>query len=135
GDLGDAATVFDETVLVGDRQLDPAVVVAEPGRPDDRVELDRVAVSERHTPAGGRRRAPVRNDAEPLRDLRQRPDQRLLRLEALTDTRLHGLADESGLAEEEERVASEYPLRHDRLRPADGDVGLAVCRELVGDLV
>src|SRR4051812_29219757 len=50
GALGHAATVLDASVGVGNRQVDPAVVVAEARRPHDAVDLDLAAVGERHRP-------------------------------------------------------------------------------------
>ena len=55
GDVGDAAAMAQAPVLVEDGQLDPRVVGAEAGRPDDGVDLE-LAPSSKRTVARRRRR-------------------------------------------------------------------------------
>src|SRR4051812_204381 len=84
-DLGHAAALPDAALVVGERQVKPAVVVAEAGGPDDAVDIELTSVGERHRlprRVGG---APVREDAEPLCGVGQAPDQRFLLAHAPAD--------------------------------------------------
>src|SRR5439155_6987679 len=68
-DIGDAAAVTQAAVLVEDRQLDPGVVGAVPGRPDHGLDFDVAAVLDANRVAVGVDRAGLQFDPVALLEL------------------------------------------------------------------
>src|SRR5262249_58600661 len=111
-DVGDAAGVTQATLLVEDREVDPGVVGAVAGRPDDRLDGELAAIIEPHRVAVGGRRTRSQLDVVALLEHAwARADQRVARAQLAADTRLDRLVEDACLRQPPAQVASEQPLR------------------------
>src|SRR5919201_792124 len=83
----DAAAVPQAPIVIDDRRVDPGVVSAVPGCPDDRVDVELAAVVEAHRVAVSIHRARFQLDAVTLLQLAwTRADQRLARAQLPAET-------------------------------------------------
>ena len=135
GNARDAAAMLDATVGVEDGQLDPRVVGAVAGRPDDAVGLDLAAVGEAQRPPRDADETRLQGDAVTAHVARARSDQRVAVLQATADPRLDRLVEHAHLRQPPEEVAAEQPLRQRRLSRPDRQVDGMRPRQLLRDLV
>ena len=92
------------------------------------------AVLEDHRAPRGADRAAVHGHAGALGGPRARADERVPGGEAAAELRVDALLEDPELAEPPEEVAPADPLRKRHLARSDGEMGLALGRELLGDL-
>src|SRR5687767_483375 len=117
-------------VVSYDSGVDPRVVGAVPGRPDDCIYLEFGAVSKLDGPASRRDDARLEHDSVAPQPACARADQCVARSCSLTDSRVDALVDQSSFREPPEQVAPEQLLRKGRLPRPDCESDVARCREL-----
>src|SRR5205807_5022717 len=109
--VGNASPVTDTAVRIRDRKLDPGVLRAVSGRPDDGVDVELAAVGEADRAAGRGDRPRLQFDAVALQPARARPDQRVAVAQPAPEPRLDRLRQQPRLRQPPEEVAAEEPLR------------------------
>src|ERR671930_965389 len=116
----DTAAVPQATTGIDDGQVDPRVVGAVAGRPDDRGDVELAAVVEAHRVAVSIHRARFQLDAVTLLQLAwTRADQSVARAQLAAEARLDRLVEDARFRQPPEEVAPEQPLRQRRLPRAD----------------
>src|SRR3954452_15452518 len=119
GNVGDPPAVDQLAVAICDRKVDPRVVEAVPGRPDDRGDIDRRAVLEDHRSPGGAYGAAVHGHAGALCRARARADECVPRAQPAGELLDNPFSEHPELAEPPEEVAPADALRKRHLARPD----------------
>src|SRR5919106_3028540 len=127
--VGQSATVSQAPVLIDDRKVDPRIVGAVAGGPDDRVDLDLVSVVGADRAPSDGRGARFQFYAITARYLAgARADQRVPVFQPLSEARFDGLVDQTGLRQPPKEVAARHTLGERLLMSADRESDLVGSR-------